>query len=91
MEFQIDVPEKEKLVLKRSILGLGNIIVREERLSGQTKRDVRYCGARFLHALSTSTALLNISFSLSGSKPKRCILASVVVDGSGSIRFAALL
>ena len=34
MEFQIDVPEKEKLVLKRSILGLGNIIVREERLSG---------------------------------------------------------
>ena len=63
MDFQIDVPEKEKLVLKRSILGLGNIIVREERLSGQTKRDVRYCGARFLHALSPSTALLNISFS----------------------------
>ena len=87
----MDASEKEKLVLKRSILGLGNIIVREERLSGQTKRDVRYCGARFLHALSTSTALLNISFSLSGSKPKRCILASVVVEGSGSIRFAVLL
>ena len=87
----MDAPEKEKLVVKRSILGLGNIIVREERLFGQTKRDVRYCGARFLHALSTSTALLNINFSLSGSKPKRCILASVVVDGSGSICFAALL
>ena len=81
----MDAPEKEKLVLKRSVLGLGNIIVREERLSEQIKRDVRYCGARFLHALNTSTALLNISFSLSRSKPKCCILASVVVDGSGSI------
>ena len=91
MEFQIDAPEKEKLVLKRSILGLGNIIVREERLFEQTNRDVRYCGARFLHALNTSTALLNISFSLSGSKPKRRILASVVMNGSGNISFAALL
>ena len=34
---------------------------------------------------------MNISFSLNGNKPKRCILASVVVDGSGSISFAALL
>ena len=87
----MDASEKEKLVLKRSILGLGNITVREKRLFEQTKRDVRYCGARFLHALNTSTALLNLSFSLSGSKPRRCILASVVVNGSGSIRFAALL
>ena len=87
----MDAIEKEKLVLKRSILGLGNVTVREERLFEQTKRDVRYCGARFLHALNTSTALLNISFSLSGSKPKCCILASVVVDGAGSISFAALL
>ena len=60
----MEAPEKEKLVLKRSILGLGNIIVREERLFEQTSRDVRYWGARFLHALNTSTALLNISFSL---------------------------
>ena len=87
----MDAPEKEKLVLKRSILSLGNIIVRVERLFEQTKRDVRYCGARFLHALNTSTALLNMSFCLSGSKPKCCILASVLVDGSGSISFAALL
>ena len=87
----MDAPEKEKLVLKRSILGLGNIIVRVERLFEQTKRDVRYCGARFLYALNTSRALLNVSFSLSGSKPKRCILASVVVDRPGSISFAALL
>ena len=36
----MDAPEKEKLVLKRSILGLGNIIVRKERLFEQTKRDV---------------------------------------------------
>ena len=70
--------------------GLGNI-VREERLFEQTKRGVRYCGARFVDALNTSTALLNIRFSLSGSKLKRCILAFVVVDGSGSISFAALL
>ena len=26
MEFQMDAPEKEKLVLKKSVLGLGNII-----------------------------------------------------------------
>ena len=51
MEFQTDEPEMEKLVLKRSILGLGSIIVRVERLFEQTKRDVRYCGARFLHVL----------------------------------------
>ena len=69
MEFHLYAPEKEKVVLKRSILGLGNIIVREERLFEQTKRDVKYCGARFLHALNTSTALLNMSFCLSGSKP----------------------
>ena len=87
----MDAPEKEKLVLKRSVLGLGNIRVRVERLFEQTKRGVRYCGARFVDALNTSTALLNIRFSLSGSKPKRCILAFVVVDGSGSISFAALL
>ena len=35
----MDASEKEKLVLKRSILGLGNIIAREDRLSEQTKRD----------------------------------------------------
>ena len=32
----MEAPEKEKVVLKRSILGLGNIIVREERLFEQT-------------------------------------------------------
>ena len=36
----MDAPEKEKLVLKKSVLGLGNIIVREERVFEQTKRDV---------------------------------------------------
>ena len=30
IEFQMDAPEKEKLVLKRSILGLGKIILRDE-------------------------------------------------------------
>ena len=34
----MDAPEKEKLVLKRTILGLGKIILRdEERLFEQTK------------------------------------------------------
>ena len=92
IEFQMDAPWKEKLVLNRSVLGLCKIIVRdEERLSEQTKRDVRFWGARVLHVLNTSTASLNIRFSLRGSKLKRCILASVVVNGLGSISFAARL
>jgi len=33
----MEAPEKEKLVLKRSILGLGNSIVREEPLFEQTR------------------------------------------------------
>ena len=33
----MEAPEKEKLVLERSILGLGNSIVREERLFEQTR------------------------------------------------------
>ena len=40
----MDAPEKEKLDLKRSVLGLGNITVREERVFEQTKMHVRYCG-----------------------------------------------
>ena len=89
----MDALEKEKLVSKRSIIGLGKIIVRdEERLFEQAKRYVRCCEARFLHAaLNTSAALLNTSFSLRGSKPKRFILISVVFHGSGSISFASLL
>ena len=41
----MEAPEKEKLVLKRSILDFGKIILRdEERLFEQTKKkkDVRY-------------------------------------------------
>ena len=39
----MDAHEKEKLVLKRYILGLGNIIVfDEERLFEQTNKDARY-------------------------------------------------
>ena len=75
IEFQRDAPAKEKLVLNRSILGLGSIIDRD--------------GAR--KALKTSTALFNIGFSRSGSSPKCCSLASVVNDKSGIISFAALL
>ena len=33
----MDAPEKEKLVLKRSVLGFGNIIVREKRYLNKQK------------------------------------------------------
>ena len=63
MVFHKDAPENEKLILKRSILGLGSLDV--ARMLEQIKSCLRYRGARFLYALNTNTALLNISFSLS--------------------------
>ena len=69
-----DAPENEKLVLKRSVLGLGRVmyldVARMLEQSQQIKSCLRYGGARFLYALNTDTALLNISFSLSGSIPQ---------------------
>ena len=49
-EFQMDAPEKEKLVLKRSILGLGKKIFvmrndylnRKKKKKKRKKKDVRY-------------------------------------------------
>ena len=42
-EFQRDAPAKEKLVLKRSILGLGSVVDCDEtRLFRQIKRSFRY-------------------------------------------------
>ena len=38
----METPEKEQLVLKRSILSLGNIIVRDVRLFEQTRERERY-------------------------------------------------
>ena len=71
IEFQWDAPAKEKLILNRSILGLGSIIDRDgARLLWQIKSSLRYWGARLRKALKTSTALFNISFSRSGSSPK---------------------
>ena len=40
------------------------------RVMEQIRICLRYEGARFLYALDTNTALLNISFSLSGSSLK---------------------
>ena len=92
IEFQRDAPAKEKLVLNRSILGLGSIIDRDgARLLRQIKRCLRDWGARFRNDLKTSSALFNISFSRSGSSPKRCSISSVVTDKSDIINFAALL
>ena len=52
---------------------------------------LRHGGARFLYALNTNTALLNITFSLSGSSPKYRSFVSVVKEESDIIHFAALL
>ena len=70
MVFHKDAPENEKLVLKRSILGLGRVIYLDvaRMLEKKKKKScLRYGGARFVYASNTNTALLNISFSLSGS------------------------
>ena len=45
----------------------------------------------FVYVLNTNTALLNISFSLSGSSPKYRSFVSVVKEESVIINFAALL
>ena len=45
----------------------------------------------FVYVLNTNTALLNISFSLSGSSPKYRSFVSVVKEESVNINFAALL
>ena len=57
----------------------------------EIKSCLRYGGARFLYALNTNTALLNISFSLSGSSPKYRSFVSVVKEESDIISFAVLL
>ena len=92
MVFQKDVPENEKLVLKRSILGLGRVLYLDVvRVLEQIKSCLRYGGGRFVYALNTNTALLNISFSLSGSIPKYRSFVSVDKEESDIINFAALL
>ena len=57
----------------------------------QIKSCLRYGSARFVHALNTNTALLNISFSFSGSSPKYRSFVSVDEEESDVINFAALL
>ena len=72
MVFHKDAPENEKLVLKRSILGLGRVMYLDvARMLEQIKSCLRYRGARFLYALNTNTALLNISFSLKEGERER--------------------
>ena len=85
-------PENQKLVLKRSILCLGRVMNRDvARVLEQIKSCLRYGGARFLYALNTNTALLNISFSLCGSSPKYRSFVLGVKEESDIINFAALL
>ena len=90
--FGIVFPENEKLVLKRSILGLGRVMsLHVAPMMEQIKSCLRYKGARFFYVLNTNTALLNISFSLSGSSPKYRSFVSVVKEESEILNFAALL
>ena len=60
------------------------------RMLEQIKSCLRYRGARFLYALNTNTALLIISFSLSGSITKYRSFVSVDKEQS-DINFTALL
>ena len=89
MVFHKDAPENEK---KRSILGLGRVMNLDvARVLEQIKSCLRYGGARFLYVLNTNTALLNITFSFSGSSPKYRSFVSVDKEESDIINFAALL
>ena len=70
-------PEKEKLVLKRSILGPGTVMLLDKVQIFQQTRSVIYRGERLLHALNTEIALLDIRLSLNGSRPKHWSLINV--------------
>ena len=61
------------------------------RMLEQIKSCITYGGASFLYILNTNTALLNISFSLSGSSPKYHSIVSDVKEESDIVNFAALL
>ena len=64
-----------------SVLCLGSVMDRDvARVLEQIKSCLRFASARFLCALNTNTALLNISFSLSGSSPEYCSFVSVVKE-----------
>ena len=92
MVFHKDALENEKLVSKRSTVGLGRVMYLDVALMLEQKKSyLRYGGARFLYALNTNTPLLTISFSLSGSIPKYRSFVSVDKEESDIINFAALL
>ena len=61
------------------------------RMLEQIESCLRYGDARCLYALNIKTALLNISFSLSGSIPKYRSFVSVDKEESDIINFAAVL
>ena len=91
MVFHKDAPEKEKIVFKKYILGLGRVMYLDvARMLEQIKSCLRNGGAIFLYVLNTNPALLNISFSLSRSIPKYHSFVSVDKEES-DMNFAALL
>ena len=69
----MNAPEKEILTLRGFVLGFDGVLVCDEvHLFGQIKRALRNLGSRLLCVVNMTTALLNISLSLNGSRPKRC-------------------
>ena len=71
---------------------MGRVMNRDVvRVLEQIKSCLRYGGARFLYAMNTNTALLIISFSLSGSSPKYRSFVLAVKEESDIINFAAIL
>ena len=75
-----------------SVLGLVRVMYLDvARMLEQIKSCLRYGGARFLCALNTNTALINISFSLSGSIPTYRSFVSVDREESDIIRSEAPL
>ena len=57
----------------------------------QIKSCLRYGGARVLYALNANAVLLNIRFSLSGSRPKHHSFVSVLKEEPDVINCATLL
>ena len=75
-EFQQVEPEKDRLVLYRSMRGLGNTYLLVRLLLSE-KREIMYEGVILLFTLNISTALLKYSCFCNGSMLRAFIFSSV--------------
>ena len=87
-EFQQAEPEKDRLVLYRSMRGLGSTYLLV-RLLLAVKREIMYEGIILLFTLNISTALLKYSCFCNGSELRAFIFSSVDEFLSGSSSLAA--